>query len=95
MLSIFSSSSTDGIFKLSDSLDYSKNTNSAILAKTTEMRKILKQHINDGLLTEYLKSVFEVIAIANRYVNDTEPWKLIKTDMSITPYGISRMAHLL
>lgn len=71
----------NGIFKLSRSFDLSKNIDSEISSKTIKLKETLKKYINDGLLTEYLKAVFDIISIANKYVNTTEPWKLIKTDL--------------
>ena len=59
----------------------SKNIDSEISSKTIKLKETLKKYINDGLLTEYLKAVFDIISIANKYVNTTEPWKLIKTDL--------------
>lgn len=95
VLTLANKVATNGIFKLSGTFDLSKNINSEISSKTIKLKETLKQYINDGLLTEYLKAIFDVISIANKYVNTTEPWKLIKTDLQKFNNVISELIKVI
>ena len=42
-----------------------------------------------------MKALFEVIALANKHVNDTEPWKLLKSDLDKFNEVISELLKVI
>lgn len=80
VMTLAKKAAVDGTFELSETFNIQKNSDELSI-KTLSLKNVLYKNIQDGTLTDYLKNLFEVISLANKYVNDTEPWKLLKTDL--------------
>jgi len=80
VLTLAKKTSENEIFHLAETFNLYKNSDD-LSSKTLALSDTLKENIKNGSLTEYLKNLFEVISLANKYVNDTEPWKLLKSDL--------------
>jgi len=52
----------------------------ALLARADALVGLARSHMKSFALHAYLGAVFEVVADANRYFANAEPWKLAKTD---------------
>jgi len=61
--------------------DYSKN-DKKIINETNELTKNLRELIDNQNLNNYMKSVINISFITNKYINDEEPWKLKKENIS-------------
>ena len=60
--------------------DYDRET----VAEIPEIRKRLEDAIETYKFSEALKEAMNLARLGNKYLADTEPWKLAKTDMSRT-----------
>ncbi len=56
------------------------NDEKEILNSIKETGKLIGEHIENFKFREALKAMMEVARIGNKYLADSEPWKLIKTD---------------
>jgi methionyl-tRNA synthetase len=56
--------------------------------ETGALTQNLRSEMNDQNLNNYLKSVINISFLTNKYINDEEPWKLKKNN-------ISRMNNIL
>ena len=54
------------------------------LALIPECRKNLEENIENFHFREALKEAMNIARIGNKYISDTEPWKVAKTDMDRT-----------
>ena len=52
------------------------------LAQIPELRKSLEDNIAHYKFREALKDAMGIARVGNKYISDTEPWKLAKTDMA-------------
>ena len=52
-----------------------------ILQSAINLKNELKDLVLMQNITEYIKVVWELINISNRYFNENEPWKIVKTDI--------------
>ena len=58
-----------------------KENQDSLLKKLTESKKLLfKKQIDNFELSQALQSLSELLAEVNRYLEQTAPWKLVKTD---------------
>ena len=55
-----------------------------LLARADGLLDIAREHMRTFQLHLYLGAVFEVVALANRYFANSEPWKLVKSDPART-----------
>ena len=53
-----------------------------ILKSAIELNKDLTDMATMQNISDYIKAVWELINISNKYFNECEPWKIVKTDMS-------------
>ncbi len=53
-----------------------------ILESAIELNNNLKDMAMMQNISEYIKAVWELINISNKYFNECEPWKIVKTDMN-------------
>jgi len=53
---------------------------SKLLQDTETSVKLLRDLMDNQNLNNYIKNVINISFITNKYINDEEPWKLIKTD---------------
>jgi len=60
--------------------DYDKET----LAEFVDVKKDLEHHLEHYRFRDALKEAMNLARIGNKYLADTEPWKLAKTDMGQT-----------
>jgi hypothetical protein len=51
-------------------------------AETNVLMKGLRDNMDNQNLNDYIKSVIYISFLTNKYINDEEPWKLKKTDVS-------------
>ena len=51
------------------------------LSEMSEVKKSLEHHLDTYRFREALKEMMNLARIGNKYLADTEPWKLAKTDM--------------
>uniref|UniRef100_UPI004056965A methionine--tRNA ligase n=1 Tax=Alistipes sp. TaxID=1872444 RepID=UPI004056965A len=56
--------------------DYDRET----IKELSEIKQTLEQHIENYRFREALKEAMNVARIGNKYLADTEPWKVIKSD---------------
>lgn len=56
-------------------------TEHTILENITKLKKDIEQNIEQFHFREALKNALEISRIGNKYLADSEPWKLAKTDM--------------
>ena len=54
------------------------------LAEISPCRKALEEYIETFHFREALKEAMNIARIGNKYISDTEPWKVAKTDMDRT-----------
>jgi len=94
VLTLAKKASENGKFTLAKTFNLHENSDD-LSTKTLALRNTLKVHIQNGALTEYLKALFEVISMANKYVNDTEPWKLLKSDLEKFNEVISELLKVI
>ena len=53
-----------------------------LISKTKDLTKNLRTEMNNQNLNHYIKAVIDISFLTNKYINDEEPWKLKKTDIS-------------
>lgn len=71
----------DGIVPaLGETTDYDRAT----LAEFAEVKKLLEENIEHFHFRDALKEAMNLARIGNKYLADTEPWKVAKTDMERT-----------
>jgi methionyl-tRNA synthetase len=51
-----------------------------LLVQADALLAIVREHVKAYAIHQYLAAVFDVVAKANRYFANSEPWKLAKTD---------------
>ena len=56
----------------------------ATLAEIPALRESLEKNIENYRFREALKDAMQIARIGNKYISDSEPWKLAKTDMART-----------
>ncbi len=54
------------------------------LAQIPEFRRSLEENLNNFHFREALKDAMNIARIGNKYISDTEPWKVAKTDLDRT-----------
>ncbi|MBR7004146.1 MAG: methionine--tRNA ligase, partial [Bacteroidales bacterium] len=54
------------------------------LAQIPELRRSLEANLDDFHFREALKDAMSIARVGNKYISDTEPWKVAKTDMDRT-----------
>ena len=54
------------------------------LAQIPELRRSLEANIENFHFREALKDAMSIARVGNKYISDTEPWKVAKTDMDRT-----------
>ncbi|MDR1886550.1 MAG: methionine--tRNA ligase [Prevotellaceae bacterium] len=64
--------------KINDLADYDK----AVIAELPEIRKEFEHAIETFRFREALKKAMDLSRLGNKYLADTEPWKIAKTDMN-------------
>ena len=52
-----------------------------ILESAIELNNNLKDMAMVQNISDYIKAVWELINTANKYFNESEPWKIVKTDI--------------
>tara|TARA_Y100000591_G_C21562526_1_gene559284 strand:- start:311 stop:739 length:429 start_codon:yes stop_codon:yes gene_type:complete len=52
-----------------------------ILQSAIDLNNELKDLVIMQNISDYIKAVWELINISNRYFNESEPWKIVKTDI--------------
>ncbi|MDL2257083.1 methionine--tRNA ligase [Bacteroidales bacterium OttesenSCG-928-I14] len=65
---------------IGDLNDYDKQT----LAEFADVKKDLEHYLNHYRFRDALKEAMNLARIGNKYLADTEPWKIAKTDMERT-----------
>ncbi len=58
------------------------NSDQLLISKTSDLTKNLRTEMNNQNLNQYIKAVIDISFLTNKYINDEEPWKLKKTDIS-------------
>ena len=56
----------------------------ATLAEIPALRESLEKNIENYRFREALKDAMQIARVGNKYISDSEPWKLAKTDMART-----------
>jgi len=56
----------------------------AVLAEVPQLRESLEKNIENYRFREALKDAMSIARIGNKYISDSEPWKVAKTDMART-----------
>ena len=69
------------IYKHLKNKDLSEN-DKELLKKTKKITDNLNTLIDNQNLNSYIKSVISISFLTNKYINDAEPWKLKKTNIS-------------
>jgi methionyl-tRNA synthetase len=64
--------------EINDLTDYDK----AVIAEIPEIRKDVENSIETFKFREALKKAMDLSRLGNKYLADTEPWKIFKTDMN-------------
>ncbi|WP_297066955.1 methionine--tRNA ligase [uncultured Duncaniella sp.] len=59
-------------------------TDSEVLAELNRIKSALSEALDTFHFREALKQAMEIARLGNRYLQETEPWKLAKTDMTRT-----------
>ena len=70
------------------------DTESALWADVAEARQRLAADIEEFHFREALKDAMDIARLGNRYLQETEPWKLAKTDMERTATVLNTAVNL-
>ncbi|MDH6308875.1 methionyl-tRNA synthetase [Dysgonomonas sp. PFB1-18] len=64
--------------QLNELTDYDKET----LKEFADVKNVVETHLNTYRFRDALKEAMNLARIGNKYLADTEPWKVVKTDMA-------------
>ena len=53
-----------------------------MISETKELIKDMRNEMENQNLNAYIKSVINISFLTNKYINDEEPWKLKKNDLT-------------
>ena len=53
-----------------------------LITETNDLMKDLREDMDNQNLNNYIKSVIKISFLTNKYINDEEPWKLKKTNVT-------------
>lgn len=66
--------------KFDNKIPVRKNPDAEVLDSIKTQSKIISDHFDHFKLRDALTETMNIIRMANKYFNDTEPWKLVNTD---------------